>query len=110
MDSLEAFRRGEANRHKELMVFDWDKAAHLIKKHGVKNASAGLSRDWMWTGGEIFTDGKPNKDDYTFLASTWATPELKIGEEIIDCYVLESETDWDEKTKWPQSALTILKV
>ena len=32
MNTLSAFAMGAANRGKELMVFDWDKAAKLIKK------------------------------------------------------------------------------
>jgi hypothetical protein len=91
-----------------MKVFDWDKAATLIKEKDAKFASAGLSGDWEYTGGLILEDGSPNFDDYTFLASTWATPELVIDGEFIDCYVMESQTEWDSGTKWPQSALDIL--
>ena len=110
MNTFAAFAMGEANRGRELMVFDWDKAAKLIKESGLKNASAGLRRDWEYTGGEIFTDGQPNLDDYTYLASTWATPELMIDGEVVECYRMQSETPgWDSDTKWPESALAILK-
>lgn len=109
MDTMNAFMMGETNRHKELKVFDWDKAAQLIKENGFKDASAGLAGDWEYTGGEIFTDGKPNMDDYTYLASTWATPEIEIDGEVYDCYKMESETpNWDSHTKWPKSALDII--
>ena len=111
MNSMTAFAMGKANRGKELMVFDWDKAAQLIKDSGVKYASAGLKFDWEWTGGEIFTDGMPTLegDTYVYLASTWATPQLEIGGEIIDCYKMQSETDgWSSETYWPDSARTIL--
>ena len=109
MDTLSAFAMGEVNRGKERMVFDWDKAATLIKERGAKNASAGLSGDWGYTGGEIIEDGKIPEDSYTYLASTWATPELKIDGEIIDCYKMESETDgWGSETFWPKSAKAIL--
>lgn len=30
MNTLDAFVMGKANRDKEMMVFDWDKAARLI--------------------------------------------------------------------------------
>ena len=111
MDTMSAFVRGEANRGKESMVFDWNRAAQIIKERGAKEASAGLSSDWEYTGGSILTDGKPTpKDDtYVFLASTWATPELEIDGETIDCYVMQSATPgWDAGTYWPESALAIL--
>jgi len=109
MDTMSAFMMGEQNRGNELMVFDWDKAAKLIKDRDVKEASAGLSGDWEWTSGEIFTNGKPNMNDYTYLASTWATPQIEIEDEIIDCYKMASEVPkWNASTKWPKSALDLL--
>ena len=109
MDSSIAFAMGQANRGKELMVFDWDKAAKRIKETGCTTASAGLSGDWEWTGGEIFTEGRPNLEDYTYLASTWATPELEIDGETEDCFRMQSATPgWDANTKWPESAIQIL--
>lgn len=111
MDTFSAFAMGEAHRHRPLMVFDWEKAARLIKDRGARNASAGLMGDWEWTGGEILREGKPlNRDEtYTFLASTWATPELEIDGEYIDCYRMEDQTPgWDSGTFWPESALAIL--
>ena len=101
MDTLLAFAMGRANKDKETMVFDWDKAAQIIKERGVKSASAGLSGDWEWTGGAILKNGKPiSKDDtYVFLASTWATPELEVDGEIIECFKMKSETDnWNAET------------
>mgnify|MGYP000851944624 CR=1 FL=1 len=109
MDSSIAFMFGEANRGKELMVFDWDKAATLIKKRGAKYAAAGLANDWECTGGDILEDGEIPEDTYTFLASTWATPELDIDGCTIDCYKMQSETDgWNAETFWPESARLIL--
>lgn len=110
MDNAIAFKMGEANRHKELMVFDWDKAAKLIKESDAQYACAGLRSDWEWTGGVIFNENKPVFDDDTYLASTWAVPELELNGEIIECYKMQSETpNWDSDTKWPESALNILK-
>lgn len=43
MDTMSAFAKGEANRGKELMVFDWDKAAQLISERKPSVASAGLA-------------------------------------------------------------------
>jgi hypothetical protein len=112
MDTFGAFAMGEANRGRESMVFDWEKAAYLIKKYKVQEASAGLAGDWGCTGGDIFRDNKPitSRDDtYVYLASTWATPELCINDEYFDCYRMQSEVpNWDAHTLWPQEALDIL--
>lgn len=112
MNTLSAFIRGQANRDKELMVFDWDKAATLIYKRKAQSAGAGLSSDWDGTGGKIFGDGKPiAKDDtYLYLASTWAIPQLEVDGVLFDCFKMQSEVPaWDAKTFWPSSALKILK-
>jgi hypothetical protein len=112
MDSMLAFAMGEANRGKPSMVFDWDKAARIIKSYGAKEASAGLSGDWEYTGGPILRDGQPvpADDTYTFLASTWATPELEVDGETIDCWRYQTgDDDCDSGTYWPESALTILR-
>jgi hypothetical protein len=64
-----------------------------------------------WTSGSILEDGVPVKQEntYTYLSSTWATPVLVLddGNEI-DCFIMESETVYDEKTYWPDDALEIL--
>lgn len=109
MDTMRAFTMGQINRHKEPMVFDWDKAARIIAERKPEHTAAGLRGDWGWPAGTIYEDGKPVFDDYTFLASTWATPLVEIDGEYIECYVMQSETEWDAYTKWPQSALAILK-
>ena len=116
MDTMQAFYRGKAARAagNPLKVFDWDEAARLIKAAKPKKASAGLAEDWGWTGGLIFSKGRPVLDSYTYLASIWATPVLEMDGEIISCFKLEPELSehqkkWDSKTKWPKSALDILK-
>ena len=107
MDSLRAFALGQANRGKEMMVFDWDKAVKIIKERGLKKCAAGLSSDFKWTAGLILVDGMPYDQDCTFLASTWATPQLIVcdddGDYIqeIDCYIMESETNYSSDTKFP---------
>lgn len=109
MDSLSAYAMGQATKGKERMIFDWEKAARLIVEAGARTASAGLSGDWEWTGGSILIDGKP-ADDYTYLASTWATPELAIDDgPVIDCYRMKSDVPgWNEHTQWPPEAMAIL--
>lgn len=116
MDTLRAIAAiAAANRNKPLMVFDWNKAAREIVARNATQAGAGLANDWEWTGGRILEDEKPvaANDTYVFLASTWATPELEVDGETIDCYVMESEVppDWGNDYAhiyWPQSALDIL--
>lgn len=121
MDSMSAFIRGEANRGKRAMVFDWVKAAELIRDRKATHASAGLSGDWEYTGGEIFAGGAPVPEDdtYVFLASTWATPEIEIDGDEIDCWMWQSDSPgwdaeketggWDSHTYWPPEALAVLE-
>ena len=112
MDSLTAFAMGQANRDKEPMVFDWHKAARLLKESGASYAEAGLAGDWEWTGGKILEDGKPvSKDDtYTYLSSTWATPQLEYGFDCVDCYIMMKDSPgWDSDTFWPDSAVAIFE-
>ena len=109
MDTLSAYARGLASRGNEQKVFDWDKAAKIIKEREPDYAGAGLAGDWEYTGGTIYEEEKPVFDSYTYLASTWATPELEVDGEIMDCYIMESETEWDSGTTWPETALEILK-
>lgn len=117
MDSMTAFVLGESARARgdQPRVFDWDEAARRIVAAKATHASAGLSGDWDWTGGEILADGKPvpAEDTYTYLASIWAIPELALGEGDWsagdDCWRWKDETPgWDSDTYWPQSALDIL--
>ena len=91
-------------------VFDWDKAARILRDRGAKEASAGLEEDWFWTGGEILRKGKPLARDatYTYLASCWATPVLRVGRDTMECWVWGSKApEWDAETFWPESALKI---
>ena len=109
MNTICAIAMGMMNRGKEMMVFDWDKAAMLIREKRPKIAMAGLCSDWEYTGGTIYKDGKPVMDDYTYLASTWAVPEIALDGKIVECYRMESEvSEWNAKTKEPASALAIL--
>ena len=57
MNTAQAFWRAQLSTS-EVKVFDWNRAARLIKDNNVKTASAGLKGDWEWTGGTIF-DGRP---------------------------------------------------
>ncbi len=108
MNTFEAITRAQANRGRTMRVFDWNKAAEIIKEKKPVLARAGLGEDWEWTGGDIYVEGKIVTDSYTFLASNWAIPELEIDGEIIPCWIWENETEWNSDTKWPQSAIDIV--
>jgi hypothetical protein len=110
MNTSDAFRTGELNRNEPLMVFDWDKAAKLIKEAGKDCvAAAGLENDWEWTGGTIYEDGEIVTNNDCYLASTWATPELEINGETVECFVYQKDKpEWDAGTMWCESALNIL--
>lgn len=113
LSTMACFMMGQANRGKELMVFDWDKAASIIKEKKPEWAQAGLKGDFGNTGGTIYEDGAPVFTSYTYLASTWARPVLILNDDDeleIPCYKMQHECpDWNEKTVWPESALGILK-
>jgi hypothetical protein len=112
MDTFKAFVMGTINCNKETMVFDWLKAANIIKQKKPKQASAGLSGDWEWTGGKIWENGKPiaKKDTYTYLESTWAVPELMIDGKTIECYEMKHKLPmYDCHTYWPKEALDIIE-
>lgn len=101
-----AVARGESGR-----VFDWNKAAQIIRERKPQSAAAGLSEDWSYTGGTIYENGAPTSEYYTYLHSLWATPALVLGDdEEVECWVyLNNAPGWDEHTKWPSSALAILE-
>ena len=113
MDTMQAVAMAMASYGQPSKIFDWDKAARLIIQHGAQNAGAGLAEDWGWTGGTILEDSKVVLDSYTFLSSTWATPIVRLfnasnGCKDYECYIMESDTEWDHNTKWPESAIGIL--
>ena len=91
-----------------MRVFDWDTAAQRIMEVKPSVAGAGLEDDWEWSRGTIWRNGKPIGDNYTYLCSIWATPELEMDGVLEDCWRYQDETEWDEHTKWPASALKIV--
>lgn len=108
MNTLMAYNNMLSSLGNELMIFDWDKAAKRIVEVRPAIAFAGLQGDWEWTGGVIYRDGNP-VEEYTFLASIWAVPELEMDGEVEPCYRMKSEVpEWDSDTVWPESALNIL--
>lgn len=104
-----ARKRGDKYR-----VFDWDKAAQLIRDCKPKSADAGLAGDWSATSGTIYRHGAPltgDSADFMHLASIWATPVLLLDGREIECWCYEDDAPpgWDCDTIWPESALTILR-
>jgi hypothetical protein len=111
MDTMKAYANGIEARAAGApgMVFDWEKAARLNAEREPRVARAGLRDDWEYTGGEIWRDGAPVTDAYTFLGSIWAVPELELDGEIVECFRLEADAPgWDSGTKWPAEALAIV--
>ena len=110
METFRAFAMGELHRNDPLMVFDWDKAAHILAERNPDEALAGLQDDYEYTAGAIWRNGMPVRNEYTYLASTWAHPTLIIGDEEIECWRYKSEVpEWNSGTKWPESAIGIVK-
>jgi hypothetical protein len=128
MDTLKAILLADNSRlcGKSFKIFDWDKAARIIKERKPLFAFAGLRNDWGYTGGIIYANGQPvdKKNTYTYLQSNWATPILKLqydgfddgGDddcnlEVIPCFILSDNNpnNWNSGTYWVESALNILK-
>ena len=89
-------------------VFDWTKAAEIIKEKQCKEAMAGLDEDWYWTADYIVEDGKAKVKNGCFLASNWATPVLDIEGERVECWfpLMKSERHtYDANGFWPKEAL-----
>lgn len=108
METSAAYQMNFEHRKKLKKVFDWDKAAKLIKEHNALNASAGLQEDWEWHSDAIYIDGKPKFNCSIHLSSTWATPALCINGIFFDCYIIENQTKYNCDTVWPESSLNIL--
>ncbi len=113
MDTVKAIEKRLAaeDTNAPLMVFDWDKAAQLIRERKPNVAGAGLRHDWEYTGGDIYRNGEPVPpgETYVYLASIWAVPELDMDGVKVPCYrEYDEELGWNESTYWPQSALKLL--
>lgn len=101
-DTIGAFMRARSSERDTTRTFDWDKASEIIAEKKPKTAHAGLAEDWGYTGGCIFENGKPVKEDdtYVYLTSNWATPILVLDDdEEIECWKLG-----DGREYWPDSS------
>ena len=109
MNTCEAFEMGKANRGSEPKVFDWDKAAYIIAERNPIVVGAGLREDGSATCDAIWLNGKPLKNSQPYLASTWATPVVRVGDDFVECWKMQSDVPrWGERTVWPKSALEII--
>lgn len=97
-----------------MKVFDWIKAANILKERQPKEAVAGLQNNLEHTSGLIWRDGKPcpKEETYTYLSSSRATPVLFLDEEPgIDCWIdldFDNPFGWTCSTYWPKEALAVL--
>lgn len=108
MNTLRAFEMNQQaiEAKSRARVFDWNKAAELIKDRKPKIANAGLKDDWEWTSGVIFLNGGIVRDSYTYLKSNWAEPQITLDNgDPIPCWVYADTVPWDAETKWPDSVL-----
>lgn len=113
METGGAKSRAAAKRGENGKVFDWDKAAKIIRERKPEVVEAGLQEDWGNTAGEIFEDGEI-VENYTYLFSMWATPILRLNrsEEIqcfVECTDEANPNKWGSGTYWPDSARELVK-
>jgi hypothetical protein len=109
-ECLEIAKRSLESWDQPIKVFDWDKAARIIRAQRAAEASAGLLGDWNATADTILEEGKPLTNCRVYLASRWALPALEIAGEEIECWCMESDAPgWTKDTVWPESALRILE-
>jgi len=108
MDTLSAFAMSQASKGNPMMVFDWIKAATIIRDENPTTVEAGLESDWEYTGGTIFQNGQIVENECCYLASNWATPQISVDGELRDCFVMQADTEWNANTIWPDEAKAIL--
>ena len=108
MDTMECMMMGIMNRGCPRRIFDWKKAAEIIRDEKPSHVGAGIEGDWEYTGGTIYRDGEIVEDSYTYLSSTWAKPQICVDGDFRDCFLMEGETEWNKGTKWPDEAKAIL--
>ncbi len=115
----EGFLGTRSNNNNPFKVFDWDRAAKIIKEkyelHSDLVAEAGLQGDWDYTGGVIFEKGKPVDYNYTYLKSNWAIPTLILSwdgkeQEELECFTYVNESRFDSGSTWDTTSLDILGI
>jgi hypothetical protein len=93
-------------------IFDWDKAARLIKEKKPKMpVLAGIKEDWHYTFGAIYDNGEIINDSSPWTYSNLYTPQMVINREFIECWIYAKEElifSKDELNHWTESAINIL--
>jgi len=102
----------------EIMVFDWHKAASIIKNRTPQQASVGLYSDLGYTqggrgrsnstsvfaeftGGHLYFNGAPVKmeDAHSFLVRSRSVPEIEVDGAVEECVIERSKTPgWGQTT------------
>lgn len=103
------FQKGKENRYGDLMRFDWDLAASLIRASKTKEAECGLNGDYDQTKRVIYKDEEVVINEYMMIESTWAIPVLVIDNKVYDCFYYYTDSFYKKPEQWPKSALVILK-
>ena len=108
----------ESLEQRGLMVFDWEKAAEIIKESSATYAEAGLLYDLTATVSAIFEEGKPVIDHKAYTFSCRDVPVLIVGdnEHIFKCakYLKPEECPDSARiahqkfNRWTACALAIL--
>ena len=108
---------------KSLKIFDWIKAAKIIKENNIQNASIGVDVT-IDDAVLILQHGKPIKITCNMFLSTDSNPVLINNDsgEIMDCFLSINEQDMEYNTiyssnstegpklsGWPKIALDIIK-
>lgn len=96
----------------EARVFDWVKAANIIKENPDKCYHAGLLEDWGYTSDIIWAYHKPYKHSGVYLSSQWATPVITAADgSYVECWVYAKDRpNWDAETYFPKEAREILGI
>lgn len=122
--------KGDVDWLKDFMIFDWNKAATILKNTGVSEAYAKINTYKNPSTVLIYKDSKPVFNDCSSLFSNWAVPCLVINTlicsddsesadivnlELEECWLIKSDipVDWGTQYRqicWPKSALNILSV
>lgn len=87
-------------------VFDWDRAAALIKATGARTALAGIDKDWVSSSDSIFEDGRARADSacQAWTENPAMSPCLVLDGKRISCYKEMWAGDIslaDRKAIWP---------
>lgn len=112
MDPFDIFVNGLRHEKNERRVFDWNKAAQILRDRKTLTCKACIIEDYDETVGSILIDGEPALDfKFPYLSSCYGTPCIVFEDcDFVPCWIPQSESpDWTGYTYWPESARCILK-